>query len=115
MKALQSARSCLKIGARRLVFAGCFTHHCKTLLSSQQPASLTHPDGGLVAAHTVDGQPCGQVQQALEDLLVQLQVGQLAFALQCAQVDLVWGQVLGKSARDKRRIGGLSQGNIYLE
>lgn len=76
-------------------------------------AFLTHSDGSLVAAHTVDGQPCGQVQQALEDLLVQLKVGQLALALQRAQVDLVWGQVLSKSARDKRRIEGLSQMTIY--
>lgn len=58
--------------------------------------SVPHPDGGLVAAHTVDGQPCGQVEQALEHLLVQLQVGQLALALQCAQVDLVRRQVLSK-------------------
>lgn len=50
---------------------------------------FTHPDGGLVAAHTVDGQPGGQVQQALEDLLVQLQVGQVTLPLQRAQVDLV--------------------------
>lgn len=63
--------------------------------------SVAHPDGGLVAAHAVDGQPCGQVQQALEDLLVQLQVGQLALALQRAQVDLVRRQVLGKPARDR--------------
>ena len=59
-------------------------------------SSVTHPDGGLVAAHTVDGQPSRQVQQALEDLLVQLQVGQVTFPLQRAQVDLVWWQVLSK-------------------
>ena len=57
-----------------------------------------HPDGSLVAEHTVDGQPGGQVQQALEDLLIQLQVGELALPLQRTQVDLVRGQVLRKPA-----------------
>lgn len=59
---------------------------------------LPYADGGLVAAHAVDGQPGGKVQQTLEHLLVQLQVGQLALALQRAQVDLVGRQVLGEPA-----------------
>ena len=59
---------------------------------------VPHPDCGLVAAHTVDGQPGGQVQQTLQNLLVQLQVGQLPLPLQSAQVDLVWRQVLSEPA-----------------
>lgn len=50
---------------------------------------VPHPDSSLIAAHPVDGQPGGQVQQALEDLLIQLQVCQLTLPLQRAQVDLV--------------------------
>lgn len=57
---------------------------------ARSSSSVAHPDGGLVAAHTVDGQPGGQIQQALEDLLVQLQVGQVTLPLQRAQVDLIW-------------------------
>ncbi|KAF3859255.1 hypothetical protein F7725_021654 [Dissostichus mawsoni] len=34
---------------------------------------VPHPDGGLVALDAVDGEPGGQVQQALQNLLVQLQ------------------------------------------
>lgn len=68
--------------------------------------SLSYPDGSLVAAHFVDGQPGGQVQHALQYLLIQLQVGELALALQRAQVDLVWGQVLSKPAGGRGRRGG---------
>lgn len=57
-----------------------------------------HPDGSLVAEHTVDGQPGWQVQQTLENLLIQLQVGELALPLQRAQVDFVRRQVLSKPA-----------------
>lgn len=51
--------------------------------------SLPHPNCSLVTFHAVDSQPGGQVQKVLKNLLVQLQVGELTFPLQRAQVDLV--------------------------
>lgn len=57
---------------------------------------LSHPDCSLVAVDPGDSQPGGKVQHVLQHLLIQLQVGQLALALQRAEVDLVWGQVLGE-------------------
>ena len=65
---------------------------------------MPHPDGGFVAAHAVDGQPGGQIQQALENLLVQLQIGELALPLQRAQVDLVRRQVLSKPTRHRGEV-----------
>lgn len=74
--------------------------------------NVPHPDGGLIAAHTVDRQPGGQVQEALENLFIQLQVGELALPLQRAQVDLVRRQVLSKPR--KRRNAALRLG-IFIE
>lgn len=48
-----------------------------------------NPDGRFVTEHFVDGQPGGQIQHVLEHLLVQLQVLQLAFSFEGAQIDLV--------------------------
>ena len=61
--------------------------------------TFPYPNGGLVAVDTGDGQPGGQVQHVLQNLLVQLQVGKLPFPLERAQVDLVRGEVLGESGR----------------
>lgn len=60
-----------------------------------------YPYSSLVAVDAGDGQPCGQIQHVLQDLLIQLQVGQLALSLQCAQVDLIWGEVLREPTQDQ--------------
>jgi len=56
----------------------------------------TYPYSSLVAVDTGDGQPGGQIQHVLQDLLIQLQVGQLTLSLQCAQVNLIRGEVLSE-------------------
>lgn len=56
----------------------------------------SHSDSGFVAVNTADGEPRGQIQHVLQNFLIQLQVGQLTFSLQRAQVDLIWRKVLRK-------------------
>ncbi len=55
-----------------------------------------YPDRHPVAGGLAESEPAGQLEQLRQDVLVQLQVPQLALALQSAQVDLVGGQVLGE-------------------
>lgn len=66
--------------------------------------SLTDPYSSLVAVDTGDSQPGGQIQHVLQDLLVQLQVGQLALSFQRAQVDLIWGEVFCEPTGGKTTI-----------
>ena len=63
----------------------------------------SHPDCSFVAVDPGDSQPGRQVQHVLENLLVQLQVGQLALPLQGAQVDLVRGQVLSEPSQEEEK------------
>lgn len=52
------------------------------------------PDGGPVAVDPGDGQPGRQFQHILQNLFIQLQMGQLTLPFQRAQVDFVWGKIL---------------------
>lgn len=61
----------------------------------------TYPDGGFVAVNPCDSEPGGQVQHVLQNLLIELQVGQLPLPLQRAEVDLVRGQVLGEPEEEE--------------
>lgn len=65
--------------------------------------SPSYPYSSLVAVDTGDGQPGGQIQHVLQHLLIQLQVGQLTLSLQCAQVDLIWGEVLSEPTQDENK------------
>lgn len=65
-------------------------------------APSAHPDRSLVAVDAGDGEPGGQLQHILQHLFIQLQVGQLPLPFQCAQVDLVWREILGKPTREER-------------
>ena len=47
-------------------------------------------DGDAIAPGFAQAEPAGQLQQVGQDLLVQLQVGQVALAPQGAEVDFVW-------------------------
>lgn len=65
--------------------------------------SPSYPYSSLVAVDTGDGQPGGQIQHVLQHFLIQLQVGQLTLSLQCAQVDLIWGEVLSEPTQDENK------------
>lgn len=65
--------------------------------------SPSYPYSSLVAVNTGDGQPGGQIQHVLQHLLIQLQVGQLTLSLQCAQVDLIWGEVLSEPTQRQKQ------------
>ena len=67
--------------------------------------SVTYPDGSFVAVDPSDSQPGRQVKHVLQNLLIKLEVGQLPFPLQCAEVDLVWGQILGEPERRTQEKG----------
>lgn len=62
---------------------------------------MAYPDGSLVAVDPSDSQPGGQVQHVLQDFFIELEVGELSLPLQRAEVDLVWGQVLGEPKRNQ--------------
>lgn len=66
--------------------------------------SKTYPDGSFVAVNPSDSQPSGQVEHVLQNLFIELKVRQLPLPLQCAQIDLVRGQILGepKGKENKR-------------
>lgn len=59
---------------------------------------MTYPDGSFVAVDPSDSQPGRQVEHVLQDFFIKLEVGELTLPLQCAEVDLVGGQVLGEPA-----------------
>lgn len=41
-------------------------------------ACVSYPDGGLIAEDFINGEPGGQIQHVLQNLLIKLQVGELA-------------------------------------
>jgi len=65
--------------------------------------SVSYPDGGLIAEDFINGEPGGQIQHVLQNLLIQLQVGKLALPFQSAQINLIWGEVLSKPAEKRKR------------
>lgn len=73
---------------------------------------VTHSNGSFVAVDTCDGQPGRKVEHVLQNLFIELKIGQLPLPLQGTQVDLVWGQVLGEPKQ--KTIVILSQKVTYL-
>lgn len=66
------------------------------MVMSSQNVGVSYPDCGLVAEDFINGEPGGQIQHVLQNLLIQLQVGKLALPFQSAQINLIWGEVLSK-------------------
>lgn len=64
----------------------------------------SHLDGGPIAVDPSDGQPGRQFQNILQNLFVQLQMGQLTLPFQSAQVDFVRGKILSEPAEGDSKI-----------
>ncbi len=73
------------------------------VMTSSRSRGVSYPDGGLVAEDFINGEPGGQIQHVLQNLLIQLQVGKLALPFQSAQINLIWGEVLSKPAEKRTR------------
>lgn len=66
---------------------------------------MTYPDGGFVAVDPCDSQPSRQVKHILQNLFIELEVGELPLPLQRTQIDLVRGQILGEPKQgDKKKV-----------
>lgn len=69
---------------------------CQTSYTIRFDKSVTYPDGSFVAVDPSDSQPGRQVKHVLQNLFIKLEVGQLPLPLQCTQIDLVRGEILGE-------------------
>lgn len=96
---------CLQLGPLDLKEES--TQGCESRSSREQACWLgmatvlrphSHPDRGPVAVDPGDGQSGRKLQHILQNLFIQLQMGQLTLPFQSAQVDFVRGKILSEPA-----------------
>lgn len=75
---------------------------CQTSYKTSSDESVTYPDGGFVAVDPSDSQPGRQVKHILQNLFIELEVGELPLPFQRAQIYLVRGQILGEPKKRTR-------------
>lgn len=63
-------------------------------IKKEKETKKTDFDTGFVAFGAGYSQPCGQFEQIHENIFVQLNVGHLAFSLECAYVYLIGRHIL---------------------